>query len=222
VLAQHLEAGRPLRVLTTVYLGATDRKALDWLVERGAQVRVSTDTRRTRLHAKAWLFHRASGTSTAYIGSSNLSAPALLDGLEWNVRLAALETPAMLRKFEGTFEAYWEEGEFEPYAATPEQRDRLDHQLSLARGVDPAAAAGSGAATAPVWFDLRPYAYQREMLDALAAERSLHQRWRNLVVAATGTGKTVLAAFDFAEQPWPASMPTSPSSSPHPSRRRCC
>ena len=213
VLKQYLAAGRPLRVLTTVYLGATDRKALDWLVERGAQVRVSTDTRRTRLHAKAWLFHRASGSSTAYIGSSNLSAPALLDGLEWNVRLAALETPAMLRKFEGTFEAYWEEGEFEPYAATPEQRDRLDHQLSLARGVDPAAASGSGAATTPVWFDLRPYAYQREMLDALAAERSLHQRWRNLVVAATGTGKTVLAATVFAEQPSPASMPTSPSSS---------
>jgi HKD family nuclease len=198
VLKQHLAAGRPMRVLTTVYLGATDRRALDWLVERGAQVRVSTDTRRTRLHAKAWLFHRASGSSTAYIGSSNLSAPALLDGLEWNVRLAALETPAMLRKFEGTFEAYWEEGEFEPYAATPEQQHRLDHQLSLARGVDPAAAAGSGASTAPVWFDLRPYAYQREMLDALAAERSLHQRWRNLVVAATGTGKTVLAAFDVA------------------------
>ena len=198
VLAQHLEAGRSLRVLTTIYLGATDRRALDWLVVRGAQVRVSTDTRRTRLHAKAWLFHRASGSSTAYIGSSNLSAPALLDGLEWNVRLAALETPAMLRKFEGTFEAYWEEGEFEPYAATPEQRDRLDHQLSLARGVDPATASGSGVATVPVWFDLRPYAYQREMLDALAAERSLHQRWRNLVVAATGTGKTVLAAFDVA------------------------
>jgi len=107
----------------------------------------------------------------------------------------------MLRKFEGTFEAYWAKGEFEPYAATPEQRDRLDHQLSLARGVDPAAASGSGASTAPVWFDLRPYAYQREMLDALAAERSLHQRWRNLVVAATGTGKTVLAAFDLARLP---------------------
>jgi superfamily II DNA or RNA helicase/HKD family nuclease len=198
VLAQHLAAGRPLRVLTTVYLGATDRRALDWLVEHKAQVRVSTDTRRTRLHAKAWLFHRASGSSTAYIGSSNLSAPALLDGLEWNVRLAALETPAMLRKFEGTFEAYWEEGEFEPYAATPEQRDRLDHQLSLARGVDQAATSSSGAITTPVWFTLRPYAYQREMLDALAAERSLHQRWRNLVVAATGTGKTVLAAFDVA------------------------
>jgi superfamily II DNA or RNA helicase len=191
-LSAHLDAGRPLRVLTTVYMGATDRKALDWLVARGAQVRVSTDTRRTRLHAKAWLFLRASGASTAYIGSSNLSSAALLDGLEWNVRLAALETPSMLRKFKDTFEAYWEEGEFEPYAATAEQQARIDQQLALARGDEPV----SGAA--PVWFDLRPYAYQSEMLDQLAAERSLHHRWHNLVVAATGTGKTVLAAFDVA------------------------
>ena len=207
-LSAHLSAGRPLRVLTTVYMGATDRKALDWLVARGAQVRVSTDTRRTRLHAKAWLFHRASGTSTAYIGSSNLSSAALLDGLEWNVRLAALETPAMLAKFQSTFDAYWEEGEFESYAATPEEQARFDHHLACARGDDDASS------SAPIaWFNLRPYAYQREMLDALAAERSLHQRWRNLVVAATGTGKTVLAATVFAEQPSPASMPTSPSSS---------
>jgi superfamily II DNA or RNA helicase len=192
-LAAHLAAGRPLRVLTTVYMGATDRKALDWLVDRGAQLRVSTDTRRTRLHAKAWLFHRASGTSTAYIGSSNLSSAALVDGLEWNVRLAALETPAMLAKFQSTFEAYWEEGEFEPYAATPDEQARIDHHLARARGEDDAS---SSAAIA--WFNLRPYAYQREMLDQLAAERTVHNRWHNLVVAATGTGKTVLAAFDVA------------------------
>lgn len=192
-LSAHLNVGRPLRVLTTVYMGATDRKALDWLVARGAQVRVSTDTRRTRLHAKAWLFHRASGTSTAYIGSSNLSSAALLDGLEWNVRLAALETPSMLAKFQSTFDAYWEEDEFEPYAATPEEQARIDHHLACARGDDNA----SGRA-APVWFNLRAYAYQREMLEALAAERTVHNRWRNLVVAATGTGKTVLAAFDVA------------------------
>ena len=193
VLSAYLQAGGELRVLSTVYLGATDRRALDWLAERGAQVRVSADTRRTRLHAKAWLFHRRSGASTAYIGSSNLSSAALLDGLEWNVRLAALETPAMLQKFQANFDAYWEEGEFEPYAATPDDQARLDHQLALARGDD------SVSTTAPLaWFHLRPYAYQQEMLDQLEAERSLHQRFRNLVVAATGTGKTVLAAFDVA------------------------
>lgn len=65
MLNAYLQAGGELRVLSTVYLGATDRRALDWLAERGAQVRVSDDTRRTRLHAKAWLFHRRSGSSTA-------------------------------------------------------------------------------------------------------------------------------------------------------------
>jgi superfamily II DNA or RNA helicase/HKD family nuclease len=193
VLSAYLQGGGELRVLSTVYLGATDRRALDWLAERGAQVRVSADTRRTRLHAKAWLFHRRSGASTAYIGSSNLSSAALLDGLEWNVRLAALETPAMLHRFQANFDAYWEESEFEPYAATPDDQARLDHQLAVARGDD------SVSTTAPfAWFHLRPYAYQQEMLDQLEAERSLHQRFRNLVVAATGTGKTVLAAFDVA------------------------
>ncbi|HEY0254088.1 MAG TPA: hypothetical protein VGC41_21315, partial [Kofleriaceae bacterium] len=47
-----------LRILTTTYMGATEPSALDALAELGAQIRVSYDTRQTRLHAKAWLFHR--------------------------------------------------------------------------------------------------------------------------------------------------------------------
>ena len=63
-----------MRVLTTTYMGATDRKALDRLVrDFGAEVRINYETNSTRLHAKAWLFRRNSGTDTAYIGSSNLS-----------------------------------------------------------------------------------------------------------------------------------------------------
>jgi superfamily II DNA or RNA helicase len=204
-LAAFLQAqpSRSLRVLTTVYLGATDRRALDWLVAQGAEVRVSYDTRRTRLHAKAWLFHRPGlagsfPASTAYIGSSNLSTAALHDGLEWNVRLSAADNEGILAKFQAAFESYWEEGEFEPYRASELEQRRFD------RAVREESAGDSAADATPLsFFDIRPYAYQQEILEKLAAERSLHGRWRNLVVAATGTGKTVIAALDYARQAGP-------------------
>lgn len=60
-LSAHCQAGRRLRVITTTYCGATERRALDHLVSLGAQVRVSYDTGSTRLHAKAWLFNRVTG-----------------------------------------------------------------------------------------------------------------------------------------------------------------
>ena len=78
----------PLRVITTTYLGATDARALDALVnDYGAEVRVKYETDRTRLHAKAWLLRRNTGFHTAYVGFSKLSHAALVDGQEWNVRL---------------------------------------------------------------------------------------------------------------------------------------
>ncbi|TML44546.1 MAG: DUF3427 domain-containing protein, partial [Actinobacteria bacterium] len=96
-----LDRGGRLRVLTSVYLAATEGDAIDALCRWGADVRVSYDTRRTRLHAKAWLFRRNSGFSTAYIGSSNISVSALVDGLEWNVRLSRVDVPEVLEKFQG-------------------------------------------------------------------------------------------------------------------------
>ena len=59
-----------------------------WFETFGAEVRVQYDAQRTRLHAKAWLFQRDTGFDTAYVGSSNLSTAAMLDGVEWNVRLS--------------------------------------------------------------------------------------------------------------------------------------
>jgi HKD family nuclease len=114
-LRAHLDRGRGLRVITTTYIGATERRAIDLLAKLGAHVKVSYEIRTTRLHAKAWHFHRESAFSTAYVGSSNLSHSALLEGLEWNVRLSQAETPALLDKFRATFETYWEDVQFEDY-----------------------------------------------------------------------------------------------------------
>ena len=176
-----------LRVLTTTYMGATDRKVLDQLVEYGAQVKISYDTRRTRLHAKAWLFHRDSGYSTALVGSSNLSAAAITEGLEWNVRLSNVETPHVLRQFQTAFDQYWEEGEFEAYDPATDA-GRVDEALKSEQR--------TGAEALALHLDVRPYPFQQEILDLLDAERR-RGHTRNLVVAATGTGKTVVAALDY-------------------------
>ena len=108
-LAAHCRSGRELRVLTTTYMGATDARAIEELRRLGAKVRISFEETPTRLHAKAWHFHRHSGLSTAYIGSSNLSRAALTEGLEWNVRIASAELPRVLEKFEAVFRRYWED-----------------------------------------------------------------------------------------------------------------
>lgn len=181
-LGAFLEAGGTLRVLTSTYCGVTHQRVLDELRGRGAEVRVSYETGATRLHAKAWLFHRASGFSTAYVGSSNLSKTALSSGLEWNVRLSQIENRAVLAEFEHAFENHWSDPEFEPYDADVFaerlQQERPDDRLHRVLALEP-----------------RPY--QRDILDRLHAERALHHRHRNLVVAATGTGKTVVAALDY-------------------------
>ncbi|MGK5112018.1 DUF3427 domain-containing protein [Geodermatophilus sp. CPCC 205506] len=182
--------GVRLRVITTTYMGATDQRALDRLVELGAEVKVSYETRTTRLHAKAWLFHRDTNMSTAYVGSSNLSRTALIDGLEWNVRLSNVEQSHLLTTFAETFDSYWADPSFESY--DPERDgDRLRLAIAAERG---------GPTDLPIQIatlDVRPFGYQQEILDALDAEREVHNRWRNLVVMATGTGKTVVSALDY-------------------------
>ncbi len=201
IIEQSLQAahtrGVPIRVITTTYIGATERRALDRLVrEFNAQVKVNYETRSTRLHAKAWLFRRESGYDTAYVGSSNLSKAALLDGLEWNVRLSSIATPDVLRKFGATFEAYWNDLSFETYDPDADG-ERLHEALAVAGGTSSTAAKDRGITLSGL--EVRPYPHQRDMLERLEVEREVHHVHRNLLVAATGTGKTVMAALDYRQ-----------------------
>jgi superfamily II DNA or RNA helicase/HKD family nuclease len=185
--------GGRLRIITTTYMGATEQRALDKLAELGAEIRISYETRTTRLHAKSWMFLRRSGASTAYVGSSNLSKSALIDGLEWNVRLAQLEQDALVETIRATFVEYWNDPAFESYdPQNADDRDRLSSALATAAGPRP------GDLSIDITsIDVRPYPYQQEILERLDAERVVHGRRRNLVVMATGTGKTVVAALDY-------------------------
>ncbi len=187
-LKRFLDRGGRLRVLTTTYMGATERRAIDDLVGMGAELKISYEVDSTRLHAKAWLFERATRFSTAYIGSSNLSRAAMIDGLEWNVRLSQQDAPDIFAKFRATFETYWNSDSFERWNPTRDAA-RFDHAIG---------AQSMRVAEAPLaYFDVHPRPHQQRILDDLEAERTRHNRWRNLVVAATGTGKTVIAALDY-------------------------
>ena len=183
-LRRHVDEGRALRVLTTTYTGTTEVAALELLGELGAEVRVSYDTTGTRLHAKSWLFHRESGFSTAYVGSSNLTHQAQITGLEWNVRVSGARNRPVIEKIAAVFDSYWHQPEFETY-----DRARFENATRSSGTLGPMLS------LSPVEIRLEPF--QERLLEQLSLARDLGHH-RNLLVSATGTGKTVMAAVDYA------------------------
>jgi len=113
---------------------------------------------------------------------------ALTSGLEWNTKVTRRDLPETIDKIAATFEYYWNNREFEYYAE--DQRERLARALKAEKYFD--------TNNADVYtMDINPYSYQQEILDKLEAERTVRGYTRNLVVAATGTGKTVISALDY-------------------------
>lgn len=188
-LEEFTKRGSQLKVITTSYMGATDLRAIEFLASLpNTEVKVSYNTENERLHAKSYLFFRNTGFHTGYIGSSNLSRSALTSGLEWNLKVTTKEVSHIIDKFAKTFETYWQDNDFENFSSE-EHSEKLKIALKREKNKD------SNVTTS--FFDITPFHFQEEILEKLEAERSIHGRNRNLVVAATGTGKTVISAFDF-------------------------
>ncbi|GHX41927.1 restriction endonuclease subunit R [Vibrio cholerae] len=190
-LEEFTSSGRELKIITTSYMGATDAKAVEYLASLpNTEVKLSYNTERERLHAKSYLFLRNTGYHTGYIGSSNLSHSALTNGLEWNLKITSQEIPHIINKSLRTFETYWASNEFEHFSGDAKSSEKLKKALRQQRG--------DYETSSTHFFDISPFPHQSEILEQLAVERSVHQRFRNLVVAATGAGKTLISAFDFA------------------------
>jgi superfamily II DNA or RNA helicase len=113
----------------------------------------------------------------------------MVGGLEWTVKFSQVGDGSLFEHATAHFETLWNDTEFQSYNPNNvEQVLALDRALKNERGDSE-----NGAIT---WFGVEPKPYQIELLDRLEAERR-HGRTRNLLVAATGTGKTVVAAFDY-------------------------
>ena len=182
--------GKRLRIITTTYCGATQAKAVEQLAALpNTDIRISYNTDIERLHAKSYIFIRNSGMNTAYIGSSNLSKSAQTEGLEWNVRVTSSENPHIIKTAMATFEMYWNSSNFEDFREGGiEKFNKEVLRNSFKSNVD---------TFVYQHFTLLPH--QKQILDKLRVEREEMQNYKNLIVAATGTGKTVISAFDYQD-----------------------
>ncbi len=184
------DASPCLKIATTTYMGVTEAKAIEWLQKLpSTEVRVSYDTKNTRLHAKTYIFHRKTGFGSAYVGSSNISKVAMDNGLEWNVKISQRELAHLWDATIAAFESHWEDARtFEP-CCNKDGLERLNKALAFERK-------DSTISNNISFFDIRPFRYQEEALEDIERERNAGKN-KHLIIAATGTGKTMISAFDY-------------------------
>ena len=194
-LKQAMKRGATVRILTGNYLGITQPSAL-YLIkhELGELVDLRFYREKDRsFHPKSYIFHYPDH-SEIYIGSSNISRSALTSGIEWNYRFSSYKDPENYEKFYQTFEDLFQnhsividEAELKRYSKTwhrPAAFKDLDRYESIEEAED-----------TKVRILFEPRGAQIEALCALENSRA-EGATRGIVQAATGVGKTYLAAFD--------------------------
>lgn len=188
-IKEFTSTGKKVKIITTTYMQATQLNAVKILANiPNVEIKISYNIEKTRLHAKAYIFKRNNGFSTFYIGSSNLSSAALNYGSEWNVKLTEKKSPDVFKNVEAQFESYWNSDEYKIFKNDAESIQELSKALNKDEKI---------CNDNITFLDIKPYDYQEEILEKLQAERHIYHRNKNLIVAATGVGKTVVAAFDF-------------------------
>jgi superfamily II DNA or RNA helicase len=179
--------GASIRLLTSDYLGVTEPAALRRLVSLGPTALVRCyEVGRGSFHPKAYLFDHTDGSGRAFIGSANLSRNGLVAGIEWTWTVMEFDVGQPFPELRQRFADLWES----PLAKslTPEwidayQARRIPQVMGVLETADDYAQ--------PV----QPRAVQIFALQELDRLRTDGEH-RALVIAATGLGKTYLAAFD--------------------------
>ena len=195
-LTDAMARGAIIKVLTSDYLDVTDPPALRrlmLLVERGADVRLFSNSGDPSFHIKSYIFLRRNSESVAdgcaCVGSSNISNMALTRGLEWNLRVDYPADSAKFLEIVAKFKLLFSDSQVVP----------LTHSW-----IDAYAARRKvplhivGAEPEEELLPAVPTAIQAEALEALRDSRMVGYH-RGLVVLATGLGKTWLAAFDVQQ-----------------------
>jgi superfamily II DNA or RNA helicase/HKD family nuclease len=195
------DSTRKLRILTSTYLKVTEPKALRRLLEiPNVETRVF-DSGKVSFHTKAYLFERQSGLHTAIIGSSNLSYSALQTGYEWNVKLPSGAHIAIYERANGAFQRYWDDPRAIPLQEAFIQEYEKEYNNKKVMLVNPYIAAQHidfaeiVEEQATKDQPIQPNSMQQEALEALKQTRA-NGHDKGVIIAATGTGKTYLSAFD--------------------------
>ncbi|KMM39221.1 DUF3427 domain-containing protein [Guptibacillus hwajinpoensis] len=193
------QRGIKVRILTSFYMNVTEAKALQKLLEfSNVEVRIF-DSGRESFHTKGYLFERASGLHTGIIGSSNLSHAALINGHEWNVKVPDSSYLPIYKQAMEKFQKAWNDEQ--SHVLTEELLNRYQRHLN-GKETKPVIRPSfqiSQVAESKVSYsrhpDIEPNDMQKKALQALKHMRE-NGNCKGVVIAATGTGKTYLSAFD--------------------------
>lgn len=194
-LENALKRGAKIRILTGNYLGITQPSAL-YLIKRRLGDRVDLrfyNEKNRSFHPKSYIFHYAD-CSEIYIGSSNISKSALTSGIEWNYRFSNKTDEKNFEKFYNTFEELFEHHSIVIDDEELKRYSKNWHKPSVSKDLEKYDITESVEDT-NVRLIYEPRGAQIEALCALEDTRAEGAK-RALVSAATGVGKTYLAAFD--------------------------
>lgn len=189
-----LKRGAKIRILTGNYLGITQPSALYLIKHKlGEQVDLRFYNEKNRsFHPKSYMFHYKD-YSTIYIGSSNISKSALTSGIEWNYRFSSKTDSHNYEKFYNTFLDLFEHHSVVIDDDELKRYSKNWHRSAVSKDLDRYDLQDDETTNNISLFE--PRGAQIEALCALENTRA-EGAGRALVQAATGVGKTYLAAFD--------------------------